>query len=155
MNLCRPHRNRNRNRNPNPNPFVIEPVSNPNRNPNFKHSAKRPKSPSLLSTMHTKHTSAFPPLLYTSPAVLACTALSPCPVALLQPITTTFLPPSFTNDLLVAQTLSSHRLTVVRAVHTLWRKGEFRESVILMCKMKVHDIHAIFMRKMNDQLQDE
>jgi katanin p80 WD40 repeat-containing subunit B1 len=30
----------------------------------------------------------------------------------------------------------TNRLTVVKAVHTLWRKGDFRESVLLMCKMK-------------------
>ena len=30
----------------------------------------------------------------------------------------------------------TNRLTVVKAVHSLWRKGDFRESILLMCKMK-------------------
>lgn len=32
--------------------------------------------------------------------------------------------------------IMTNRLTVARAVHTLWRKGDFRESILLMCKMK-------------------
>jgi len=32
--------------------------------------------------------------------------------------------------------IMTNRLTIMGAVHTLWRKGDFRESVLLMCKMK-------------------
>jgi len=32
--------------------------------------------------------------------------------------------------------IMTNRMTVAKAVQTLWRKGEFRESILLMCKMQ-------------------
>eukprot|EP00658_Telonema_sp_P-2_P005482 TRINITY_DN12047_c0_g1_i1.p1 TRINITY_DN12047_c0_g1~~TRINITY_DN12047_c0_g1_i1.p1 ORF type:complete len:670 (+),score=113.01 TRINITY_DN12047_c0_g1_i1:73-2082(+) len=54
-------------------------------------------------------------------------------------------PTQMPDDEILRQTMEQHhsmcgilnnRLTILRAVHTLWAKGDFREAILLMAKMK-------------------